>query len=144
MELLEWATLLYDLLLLLGMAVIYISEAIVLTFIPRRYRAKSVKGEVALITGGAGGVGSMIATKLAKLGADVVIWDVNRPGKSRLIVKPQRNYGEFFCECKFQAWKKLLERSGRMGGNAAVTTATSAARMMCTGRQRLCRLRSAL
>ncbi|XP_076669935.1 estradiol 17-beta-dehydrogenase 11 [Andrena cerasifolii] len=116
MELLEWATLLYDLLLLVGMAVIYISEAVVLTFIPRRYRGKSVKGEVALITGGAGGVGSMIATKLAKLGAHVVIWDVNKPGKSRLILKPRRNYGEFFCECNLSGMEEVVGKIREDGG----------------------------
>lgn len=83
MELPEWVNLLYDLLLFTGMALIYISEALILTFIPRRYRAKSIKGEVALITGGAGGIGKLMAIKLAKLGAHVVIWDINRSGKSQ-------------------------------------------------------------
>lgn len=69
-----------DLLLVMGMAVVYITEAVVLRFIPRRYRSKSVKGEVALITGGAGGIGKLIAGKLANLGCNVVIWDINKVG----------------------------------------------------------------
>ncbi|XP_033334519.1 estradiol 17-beta-dehydrogenase 11 [Megalopta genalis] len=77
MALPEWAILTYDLLQFAGMTIVYIIEAILLTFVPRRFRAKSVKGEVALITGGAGGVGSLIAKNLAKLGAHVVIWDIN-------------------------------------------------------------------
>lgn len=81
MDLSGWATIIYDLLLFTGMALVYISEAIILTLIPRRYRAKSIKGEVALITGGAGGIGRLIAIKLAKLGAHVIIWDINRDGK---------------------------------------------------------------
>ncbi|XP_031849884.1 estradiol 17-beta-dehydrogenase 11 [Nomia melanderi] len=80
MELLEMAKFIYDLLVFTGMTVIYIMEAVLLTFIPRHYRAKSVKGEIALITGGAGGIGSLIAKKLAKRGAHVVIWDINDIG----------------------------------------------------------------
>lgn len=82
MQLAEWLILMYDFLLFMGKAFIYISEAIILTFIPKRYRIKSVKGEIALITGGAGGIGRLIAIKLAKLGVHVVIWDINRIGKS--------------------------------------------------------------
>ncbi|XP_017881108.1 estradiol 17-beta-dehydrogenase 11 [Ceratina calcarata] len=80
MELPEWIMIIYDLLLFTGMALIYIIEAIVLTFVPRRFRSKSVNGEVALVTGGAGGIGRLIAIKLAKLGARVVIWDINKIG----------------------------------------------------------------
>ena len=81
MHLPEWVTIIYDLLIFTGMTLIYISEAIILTFIPRRYRSKSIKGEIALITGGAGGIGRLIAIKLANLGAHVVIWDINKIGK---------------------------------------------------------------
>jgi len=72
----------YDLLLFVGMTIVYFTEAILLTLIPRRYRAKSVRGEIALVTGGASGIGRLIASKLAKLGAHVVIWDINKNGES--------------------------------------------------------------
>ncbi|XP_076243951.1 short-chain dehydrogenase/reductase family 16C member 6 [Calliopsis andreniformis] len=101
MELTEWPALIYDFLLFVGMAVIYISEAIVLTLIPRRYRAKSIKGEVALITGGAGGIGSLIAIKLAKLGAQVVIWDINKLGMEETVRVIRKNGGKcwsYYCD----------------------------------------------
>lgn len=82
MELPEWSMIIYDLLIFAGMALVYISEAIILTFIPQRYRSKSIKGEIALVTGGASGIGKLIAMKLARLGAHVVIWDINQTGKS--------------------------------------------------------------
>ncbi|XP_029035491.1 estradiol 17-beta-dehydrogenase 11 [Osmia bicornis bicornis] len=101
MELPEWVNLLYDLLLFAGMALIYISEALILTFIPRRYRAKSIKGEVALITGGAGGIGKLMAIKLAKLGAHVVIWDINRTGLEDTVQEIRQNGGKcssYYCD----------------------------------------------
>ena len=64
----------------MGMTVVYIMEAVVLSLIPRRYRGKSINGEVALVTGGAGGIGKLIAAKLANLGCTVVIWDINKVG----------------------------------------------------------------
>jgi len=71
----------YDLLLFIGMGIVYFIEAIVLTLVPRRYRAKSVQNEIALVTGGASGIGKLITIKLAKLGAHVIVWDINKSGK---------------------------------------------------------------
>ncbi|XP_003399292.1 estradiol 17-beta-dehydrogenase 11 [Bombus terrestris] len=101
MQLPEWAIVIYDLLLFTGMAIIYISEAIILTFIPRRYRVKSVKGEIALITGGAGGIGRLIAIKLANLGAHVVIWDINKTGLKDTVQEIRRSGGKcwgYYCD----------------------------------------------
>ncbi|KAG9436078.1 estradiol 17-beta-dehydrogenase 11 [Apis mellifera carnica] len=101
MQLAEWIILIYDFLLFMGMALIYISEAIILTFIPKRYRIKSVKGEIALVTGGAGGIGRLIAIKLAKLGAHVVIWDINRIGLESTVQEIRHNGGKcwgYYCD----------------------------------------------
>ncbi|XP_012150956.1 estradiol 17-beta-dehydrogenase 11 [Megachile rotundata] len=101
MELPDWINVLYDLLLFTGMALVYISEALILTLIPRRYRAKSIKGEVALVTGGAGGIGRLIAMKLAKLGAHVVIWDINRTGLEDTVQEIRRSGGKcwsYYCD----------------------------------------------
>ncbi|XP_006614404.1 estradiol 17-beta-dehydrogenase 11 [Apis dorsata] len=101
MQLAEWLILIYDFLLFMGMALIYISEAIILTFVPKRYRIKSIKGEIALITGGAGGIGRLIAIKLAKLGAHVVIWDINRIGLESTVQEIRHNGGKcwgYYCD----------------------------------------------
>ena len=42
---------------------------------------KTVKGEIILITGGGSGIGRMLAGKLAKLKATIVIWDINLEGE---------------------------------------------------------------
>ncbi|CAH0564161.1 unnamed protein product [Brassicogethes aeneus] len=59
----------------------YIVQAIVKFFLPKKYHNyKDVKGEIALVTGGGGGLGRLLALRLAKLGATVVLWDINVAG----------------------------------------------------------------
>jgi len=59
------------------MMVYYILEAIVLFFVPTRFRSKDVKGEIVLITGAGSGIGRLLALRFAKLGSRLVLWDVN-------------------------------------------------------------------
>lgn len=40
-----------------------------------------MQGELALVTGGGGGLGRLIALRLSKLGVDIVIWDIKQEGK---------------------------------------------------------------
>lgn len=60
---------------------IMIAEATVKWLIPKRYRMKSIDGEIALVTGGGGGLGRLLSLRLANLGAIVVVWDINEAGK---------------------------------------------------------------
>lgn len=41
---------------------------------------KALQGELALVTGGGGGLGRLLALRLSKLGVDIVIWDINQEG----------------------------------------------------------------
>lgn len=91
----------YDLLLFIGMSIVYFTELIVLTLTPRRYREKSIKGEIALVTGGANGIGRLIARKLAKLGAHVVIWDINKSGLAEITEEIRKAGGKcysYYCD----------------------------------------------
>lgn len=58
----------------------YLIVAIVLWFIPKCLRFKDISNELALVTGGASGLGRLFAIKLAKRGANVIIWDLNLAG----------------------------------------------------------------
>ncbi|KAG5310546.1 RDHE2 dehydrogenase, partial [Acromyrmex insinuator] len=89
----------YDLLLFIGLAIIYFTEAVVLMLIPRRYRAKSIKGEIALITGGASGIGKLIAIKFAKLGAHVIVWDINKNGLAEVAEQIKKAGGKCWTYC---------------------------------------------
>jgi len=55
----------------------YILEAIVLFFVPARFRCKKVEGQVVLITGAGSGLGRLMAIRFAKLGCRLVLWDMN-------------------------------------------------------------------
>ncbi|XP_043678079.1 estradiol 17-beta-dehydrogenase 11-like isoform X3 [Vespula pensylvanica] len=57
-----------------------IVKSIVKLFIPMKYQMKNISGEIALVTGGAGGLGRALALSLVKHNAIVVIWDINQEG----------------------------------------------------------------
>lgn len=54
--------------------------AIVRLIVPYQYRCKSVNGEIVLVTGAGSGIGRLMSKKLAKLGAKLVLVDVNSKG----------------------------------------------------------------
>lgn len=59
-----------------------IFKSVCKVILPQSYqRLKDVQGEIALVTGGGGGLGRLLALRLAKLGATVVLWDVNAKGE---------------------------------------------------------------
>ncbi|XP_038222469.1 short-chain dehydrogenase/reductase family 16C member 6 [Zerene cesonia] len=67
-----------DTVLFLVLSCYYILESLFWTLVPNAIRPmKSLKGDVVLVTGGGGGVGKQLALKLARLGAKVVVWDIN-------------------------------------------------------------------
>lgn len=71
-----------DTVLFLILSCFYMLESLFWTLVPNAIRPmKSLKGDVVLVTGGGGGVGRLLAVRLARLGARVVIWDINKDGE---------------------------------------------------------------
>ena len=55
-------------------------ESFVVRWIPFKYRAKDISGQIVLVTGAGGGIGRLVALGLANLGCKVVCWDVAKQG----------------------------------------------------------------
>jgi all-trans-retinol dehydrogenase (NAD+) len=63
--------------------------------------AKELKGKIVLITGGAHGIGKGTAKELAKLGAKVVLWDINKNNLDLTVEEIKSGGGEawgFVCD----------------------------------------------
>lgn len=55
----------------------YLVQSWVLPFIPLKYKAKDISGQIALVTGAGGGIGRLIALGLAHQGCRVVCWVIH-------------------------------------------------------------------
>ncbi|XP_030301525.1 epidermal retinol dehydrogenase 2-like [Calypte anna] len=62
----------------IALAVYYCLESLVFFIVPKR--KKNISGEIVLITGAGSGVGRLLSLKFARLGATVVLWDINQEG----------------------------------------------------------------
>ncbi|KAK4874177.1 hypothetical protein RN001_013537 [Aquatica leii] len=74
----------WNFIVLCALTFYYFFEAFVLTIFPFLKKEKSLKNKTVLITGGAGGVGQELALRLARLKANVVVWDVNEKAIEKL------------------------------------------------------------
>lgn len=49
------------------------------------FPVQNLQGELALVTGGGGGLGRLISLRLSKLGVNIVIWDIKQEGTVTLV-----------------------------------------------------------
>ena len=78
----------------------YLLEGFIQFFIPESWKQKDVKDQIVLITGAGSGIGQLQAIQFAKLGAKVVIWDVNKEGMDKtvqMIKDNQLDASKCFC-----------------------------------------------
>lgn len=69
--------------------------------VPRR--KKNVSGEIVLITGAGSGIGRLLAIKFARLGATLVLWDINQEGLNYTVRLAKDNGAgrvhSYICDC---------------------------------------------
>ena len=82
-------------------ATYYVLKAIVLLFIPKCFYFKDISEDIVLVTGGASGIGRLMAIRFAKHGAKVVIWDLNLAGleETRKMIEELRSKREKVGKC---------------------------------------------
>ncbi|CAG2111925.1 unnamed protein product [Medioppia subpectinata] len=76
---------------------------ILLFFVPKSLRFKSVKDKLVLITGGGSGLGRALAIRFAKRGANVIVWDINKSGLDETVelvraANPEVKVGSYVCD----------------------------------------------
>jgi all-trans-retinol dehydrogenase (NAD+) len=97
-KLLEFA---YHTLVILWLIAYYSIASLLKLIVPYTYRSKDVKGEIVLITGAGSGLGRLMAIKLAKLGAILVLIDVDEKSNKKTaneIVNDGGNAKAFTCD----------------------------------------------
>uniref|UniRef100_A0A8D0H0N1 Short chain dehydrogenase/reductase family 16C member 5 n=1 Tax=Sphenodon punctatus TaxID=8508 RepID=A0A8D0H0N1_SPHPU len=86
---------------LLVLSIYFMLESLVLLFVP--VRKKSVAGEIMLITGAGSGIGRLMALKFARLGATLVLWDINQTGNKETAQLAKENGAvrvhAYTCDC---------------------------------------------
>ena len=91
----------YHLLAMIAVIFYWTTIATYRILVPYKYRAKSIKGEVALVTGAGSGIGKLIAKKMAALGADMILVDLDKSSNEKTaeeISKSGGNAETFTCD----------------------------------------------
>jgi len=90
-----------ELLKVIGLSTYYMLESLVFLFVPKR--KKNVSGEIVLITGAGSGIGRLLSLKFAKLGATLVLWDINQDGLKETLRLAEENGAvrihSYICDC---------------------------------------------
>nr|XP_015310363.1 PREDICTED: short-chain dehydrogenase/reductase family 16C member 6-like [Macaca fascicularis] len=90
-----------DISVVLGKFLYYFLESLVYKIIPKT--KKNVAGEIVLITGAGSGLGRQLAIRFARLGAILVLWDINQEGNTETCRLAKENGGEkvfpYTCDC---------------------------------------------
>ncbi|NWW77280.1 RDHE2 dehydrogenase, partial [Climacteris rufus] len=84
-----------------GLLIYYLLESLVFLVVPKP--KKNVSGEIVLITGAGSGIGRLLALKFARLGATLVLWDINEEGLNTTVRLARENGAgrvqSYICDC---------------------------------------------
>ncbi|NXJ11434.1 RDHE2 dehydrogenase, partial [Odontophorus gujanensis] len=90
-----------EMLQVFALSMYYMLESLVFLFVPKR--KKNVSGEIVLITGAGSGIGRLLSVKFAKLGATLVLWDINQDGLKETRSLAEENGAvrvhSYICDC---------------------------------------------
>ncbi|KFV80542.1 Epidermal retinol dehydrogenase 2, partial [Struthio camelus australis] len=90
-----------EMLQVIGLSFYYLLESLVFLIVPKR--KKSVEGEIVLITGAGSGIGRLLSIKFARLGATLVLWDINQEGLKETSRLAKENGAvrvqSYICDC---------------------------------------------
>ncbi|XP_046455180.1 estradiol 17-beta-dehydrogenase 11-like isoform X2 [Daphnia pulex] len=85
-----------DLVYDVAMIFYYVIKAILVPWIPIKYRSKDISGQIALVTGAGGGIGRLLAVGLSKEGCKVVCWDVAKQANEETVRLIHMSKGQAF------------------------------------------------
>ncbi|XP_031623156.1 short-chain dehydrogenase/reductase family 16C member 6 [Contarinia nasturtii] len=81
----------WDVIVFLAISIGYIFQDLFYRVIG--FPEQKLQGELALVTGGGGGLGRLISLRLSKLGVDIVIWDIKQEGIDETVEMIRANGG---------------------------------------------------
>src|SRR5436190_2994903 len=105
------------------------------TWTVRENAVGQVEGKVAIVTGGASGIGAACATTLAREGAKVVITDIDDAGAQAVVGKIAAAGGEAVCLHQDvsieEDWPRVIEATERHFGHLNVMMANAGIGILC-------------
>ncbi|NXA54094.1 RDHE2 dehydrogenase, partial [Nothocercus julius] len=112
-----------ELLKVIGLSFYYLLESLVFLIIPKR--KKSVAGEIVLITGAGSGIGRLLSIKFARLGATLVLWDINQEGLKETSRLAKENGAvrvqSYICDCsKRQEVNRVADQVKKEVGDVSI------------------------
>jgi len=81
----------------------------------RLINAQELRGQIILITGGGSGLGRMMSKMFGKLGAKIVIWDINEEGINKVVKEVKEQGGQAWgYKCNVMSYAEVKEVANKV------------------------------